>query len=355
LSALRLLFYSWKTHGLYDSVSVLSVSVATRLANRLLIGFFVMAVVACGGGERIPPTSPTPGASPNTTSISVTAVLDGDTMCVRNAPAVSGAVTAESCPSGSVQVRVIGVDTPELAPTGVDPMKDLDVWCVTDEDGRGMGQEAKAFVEAWLGRPSDIKPADIQLEIPGAPDIDENRRLLAYVYFRGESLTTVLLKNGLGNVFLRKYRDATIFTNIRSDYAREFVTLEIDAKDRQAGFWGAYRPSGLVPWRGLFGGWPSRCVPDTINVPKKIRDSSPHYPPEAIARGIQGVVVFRAVIAPTGDMVALDIVRSIPELNEAALVAVRQWQYEPARLRGVPVPFAMTLTVNFTLQLSLNV
>ena len=42
--------------------------------------------------------------------------------------------------------------------------------------------------------------------------------------------------------------------------------------------------------------------------------------------------------------------RSIPLLDQAALDAVRQWQFTPTLLNGVPVPVIMTVTVQFTLQ-----
>ena len=44
------------------------------------------------------------------------------------------------------------------------------------------------------------------------------------------------------------------------------------------------------------------------------------------------------------------MLRSIPLLDQAALDAVRQWEYSPTLLNGVPVPVIMTVTVNFTLQ-----
>jgi protein TonB len=37
-------------------------------------------------------------------------------------------------------------------------------------------------------------------------------------------------------------------------------------------------------------------------------------------------------------------------LDQAALEALRQWEYTPSRLNGVPVPVMMTVTVNFTLR-----
>jgi len=44
------------------------------------------------------------------------------------------------------------------------------------------------------------------------------------------------------------------------------------------------------------------------------------------------------------------VLRSIPLLDAAAIEAVRQWQYTPTLLNGVPVPVIMTVTVNFTLR-----
>ena len=37
-----------------------------------------------------------------------------------------------------------------------------------------------------------------------------------------------------------------------------------------------------------------------------------------------------------------------PELDAAAMDAVKQWTFEPGRLNGNPVPVIFNLTVNFT-------
>ena len=42
------------------------------------------------------------------------------------------------------------------------------------------------------------------------------------------------------------------------------------------------------------------------------------------------------------------VVHSIPLLDQAALDAVRQWEYTPTLLNGVPVPVLVTVTINFT-------
>ncbi len=87
-----------------------------------------------------------------------------------------------------------------------------------------------------------------------------------------------------------------------------------------------------------------------IREPKKIRDVKPAYPPDALAAGVQGIVIMEAVIATDGTVKDVQILRSVPGLDQAAVDAVRQWMFVPTTLNGVPVEVLMTVTVNFTLQ-----
>ena len=65
---------------------------------------------------------------------------------------------------------------------------------------------------------------------------------------------------------------------------------------------------------------------------------------------VAGVVIIEATIGPNGKVQNARALRSIPLLDQAALDAVKQWEYTPTLLNGVPVPVIMTVTVNFTLQ-----
>jgi protein TonB len=87
-----------------------------------------------------------------------------------------------------------------------------------------------------------------------------------------------------------------------------------------------------------------------IKTPTKVKDQRPVYPAIAQSARVQGVVIIEAVIGPDGRVQDAKVLRSIPLLDAAALDAVRQWQYTPTLLNGVPVPVIMTVTVNFTLQ-----
>ena len=60
-------------------------------------------------------------------------------------------------------------------------------------------------------------------------------------------------------------------------------------------------------------------------------------------------MIIEATIGVDGRVVNARILRSVPLLDDAALDAVRQWEYTPTLLNGVPVPVIMTVTVQFTL------
>ncbi|MCA1559770.1 MAG: energy transducer TonB [Acidobacteria bacterium] len=84
-----------------------------------------------------------------------------------------------------------------------------------------------------------------------------------------------------------------------------------------------------------------------IKPPTKIKDVKPVYPAIAQSARISGAVMIEATIGPDGKVIDTKVVRSIPVLDQAALDAVRQWEYTPTLLNGVPVPVVVTVTINF--------
>jgi TonB family protein len=86
-----------------------------------------------------------------------------------------------------------------------------------------------------------------------------------------------------------------------------------------------------------------------VKPPTRTRDVKPEYPPEAQRAGVQGVVILETVVGADGRVTDARVVRSVPLLDEAALAAVRQWEFTPTLLNGVAVPIVMTVTVSFTL------
>ena len=87
-----------------------------------------------------------------------------------------------------------------------------------------------------------------------------------------------------------------------------------------------------------------------VRAPAKIQHISPVYPPDAQTARVQGVVILEATVSSTGEVTDVEVLRSAPLLDEAAVAAVRQWRYEPTLVDGVAVPVLMTVTVNFQLR-----
>ena len=85
--------------------------------------------------------------------------------------------------------------------------------------------------------------------------------------------------------------------------------------------------------------------------PEVIHQVQPRYSEQARRAGVQGMVIVEAVIDEQGQVTNVRLVRGLPmSLDVAAMQAVQQWRFKPARLNGRPVKVFYTLTVNFTIQ-----
>ena len=88
-------------------------------------------------------------------------------------------------------------------------------------------------------------------------------------------------------------------------------------------------------------------VGGNVTPPRKIRHVPPIYPADAVAAGVEGEVVIEAVIATDGTVKDASVLKSVPMLEEAALGAVRLWQFTPTKLNGVAVEVVITVAVKF--------
>lgn len=80
----------------------------------------------------------------------------------------------------------------------------------------------------------------------------------------------------------------------------------------------------------------------------------PPYPPEALTRGIQGVVMLRLRINLSGRVENAIVVESsgAASLDESARRTALQWRFQPARLRGANVVAMIEKPIRFTLRIS---
>ena len=87
-----------------------------------------------------------------------------------------------------------------------------------------------------------------------------------------------------------------------------------------------------------------------ITAPRKLKHVEPTYPDDAKAAGVQGVVILEVVVDTKGLVSDMQVLRSIPQLDDSAKDAVRQWEYTPTLLNGEPCEVIMTVTVSFQLK-----
>jgi TonB family protein len=85
-----------------------------------------------------------------------------------------------------------------------------------------------------------------------------------------------------------------------------------------------------------------------VKAPLAIRRVEPTYPAEARKAGISGIVILEVVIGRDGLVKSANVLKPLPYgLSDAAVDAVKQWQFRPGTLNGEPVDVLFDLTVNF--------
>ena len=115
-----------------------------------------------------------------------------------------------------------------------------------------------------------------------------------------------------------------------------------------AGIWAAgpgaasAAPQGEAPQTVRVGG--------NVKPPIKTKDVKPEYPALAMRQRIQGVVILEATIGTDGKVKDTKVIRALPLLTEAAVAAVKGWEFKPTVVDGHPVQVIATFPINFSLQ-----
>jgi len=85
--------------------------------------------------------------------------------------------------------------------------------------------------------------------------------------------------------------------------------------------------------------------------PVLLRKVQPQYPALLRIARVPGFVLLQAVIGEDGSVEDVTVLRaSSPLFGDAAVDAVRQWKYSPLVLNGVPTPFVLSVTLNFSVR-----
>lgn len=89
----------------------------------------------------------------------------------------------------------------------------------------------------------------------------------------------------------------------------------------------------------------------TLAKPDYLRNPPPQYPAESRKLREQGVVLLKVTVTENGRPASVQLQRSsgFPRLDEAALKAVRRWEFKPARVGLTAVACAVEVPVRFGL------
>lgn len=104
-------------------------------------------------------------------------------------------------------------------------------------------------------------------------------------------------------------------------------------------------PKGVIG--GVIGGTGDNPVMDYDQPPRLLKQTKPVYPQEAFIKKIEGVVMLQIVIGVDGKVGRAKVVRSIPQLDAAAIQTVRMWVFSPAIKGGRPVATLADAPVSF--------
>jgi TonB family protein len=84
--------------------------------------------------------------------------------------------------------------------------------------------------------------------------------------------------------------------------------------------------------------------------PRLVRKTDPVYPEQDRKAKIDGTVVLNVIVGSDGKVRDIHVARSLkPELDEAAITAIRQWEFQPGTYLGKPVATKVNVEMNFRL------
>jgi len=89
---------------------------------------------------------------------------------------------------------------------------------------------------------------------------------------------------------------------------------------------------------------------DVVEKPVPTRKVEAVYPPEAKEKHVEGEVELSVKIGADGLVKEATVKKSVPPLDEAALAAIRQWEFRAGRVNGKAVEVMTTITFEFRLK-----
>jgi TonB family protein len=84
-------------------------------------------------------------------------------------------------------------------------------------------------------------------------------------------------------------------------------------------------------------------------LPRLLRRADPVYPDSALRARAEGDVTLEITVGLRGGIERANVVKSIPLLDQAALDAVKKWEFDPGLMEGSPIQATLEVTIHFSL------
>jgi protein TonB len=78
-----------------------------------------------------------------------------------------------------------------------------------------------------------------------------------------------------------------------------------------------------------------------------VSSPAPIYPKVALLMNLRGTVLIDAAVDETGRVTDIQVISGNPVFRSAAMEAIQNWKYEPARLNGQPTATHVQVKINF--------
>jgi periplasmic protein TonB len=88
-----------------------------------------------------------------------------------------------------------------------------------------------------------------------------------------------------------------------------------------------------------------------VTAPRLIKEVKPRYTPDAMERKVSGLVGLSCVVETDGTPGDIQVTKQLdPDLDQAAIDALKEWRFAPGQKDGKPVRVAIDVEMTFTLK-----
>ena len=222
-----------------------------------------------------------------------------------------------------------------------------------------LARESRKHRRTWLPAPAMARPSHLERRLSAMLNPHRNRRPMTRLARFGSLgvlvpaavfVASLQVADAIGQEPQTEPRGTTTRTlTIDGQNVNELVGRAAALQEQLATVLAELQTLLNEPVRPTDGSNEAVRIGNGVRPPRKIHDVQPAYPPAAREAGIQGLVILDATISPTGEVSDIKVLKSVPELDQAAIDAVEQWRWEPTLVDGEPVSILLTVTINFML------